>query len=54
LAGEGSVYVGKEAEILIQPRALQNGADRFLRARHHEDAAFMFEALHRADQNRQA
>src|ERR1700682_758897 len=47
-------YIRIQAEILIEPRAFKNHSHSFLRTGEQESSAFVFQALHRADQDREA
>ena len=53
-SGHGSLDIGEETEILIEPRAFQDHPNAILRASEQEGSAFVFQALHGADQDRDA
>lgn len=52
--GYGGFHVRKQPEVLIEARTLKNHPHAFLRAGEEENAAFQLQALHGADQDREA
>lgn len=52
--GHGRFYSREQTKIFIEPCAFQDRLDCLLRSGEQENATVKFEALHGADQNRQA